>query len=108
MAHHVCLKCGSKKVDDGSNLILSILGVGLLIVSAYTLTTCFSSPFTANWEDHIPFDHTNCLPELIAFCLGLSMLFQGLYRSERIRCLKCGTVWTPPKHRVIRSSQRPS
>jgi hypothetical protein len=92
MIRLICLKCGSKRVDNGSSLLFSILGIALLMASSYLLLSCSSFPFSSNWDYFIPLEHQDCLPGLLTFCLGMSILWHGQYHSEQVRCLNCGAI----------------
>ncbi|MBX3084365.1 MAG: hypothetical protein KF716_22200 [Anaerolineae bacterium] len=97
MTRLVCLKCGSTKIDDGSSKLVSVLGFLLFLAGSYVLSSYLAIPVTVSWEEYAPIEDANCLPALLTCCFGIFMFFQGLTQSERVRCRKCGSLWTPPK-----------
>jgi hypothetical protein len=72
--------------------------LGLLLVVAGTLvllTTSFVNS-VEDWGSFVPLSHSDPLG-LIVMILGIMMTFQGMERSDRVKCRRCGTVWTPPR-----------
>ncbi len=94
MRRIMCFKCGSTRVDDGRSYL--VFGLGLcLIVAAFLSILVFSvgTP-VSDWTTYNPVEHTN--PQVAAvMSLGIFMSVKGLTRSKRVRCRKCGTIWTP-------------
>jgi hypothetical protein len=96
MKQVTCLKCGATDIDDGSLRVLTVLG--LFLIGAGTLVllmTCFAGRIE-DWGYYVPLAHADPMG-FVVLILGIMMIFQGMERSERVKCRRCGTVWTPPK-----------
>jgi DNA-directed RNA polymerase subunit RPC12/RpoP len=106
----VCFKCGSKKIDDGTTPLFVLLG-GALIAAATCVIYCATSTDVMasmemgsdalDWNTFVPATHVDC-GVIFGICLGIVMLIQGMQRTERVRCRDCGSVFTPPKPRVLK------
>jgi hypothetical protein len=95
MQRITCLKCGGTDIDDGRNRVLSVLG--LLLSGAGTLVLLITRGANVeDWGYFVPLAHADPLG-LVALIPGIMMMFQGMERSERVKCRRCNTIWTPPK-----------
>ena len=100
MNKYICLKCGSHDVDDGTNYLASFIGVCLLIIGLSILVMSGLARTEApNWLDYSPLEGQNLtmlIPIGIAICIAEIVVVDGATPSHRVRCKKCGAIWTPP------------
>src|SRR5688572_9787880 len=99
MAHLVCFKCGSKHIDNGTSRILLVLGLVLMFAGVLAFYCSSQTHTIADWTVYTSLQQDDTVG-IAVFCLGLFMHLQGAHHTERVRCLKCGSVWTPPKKRL--------
>lgn len=101
MSKYVCLKCGSRLVDDGTNHFASLIGVCLFISGLVILLfTGWGTPAVSDWLNYSPLEGQNLsliLPIVVAISLSQIVIITGMERSERVHCRHCGSVWTPPR-----------
>jgi hypothetical protein len=96
MKYSACLKCGGTDIDDGSIRVLTVLGLFLIGAGTLVLLVTCVVGCIEDWGYFVPLAHADPLG-LVVLILGTMMMFQGMERSERVKCRRCGTVWTPPK-----------
>jgi hypothetical protein len=108
MNNIVCLKCGSKHVDDGHSYVISVLGASLIVAEFIVLFGSMSNSLVpiADWTGYSTVDFMQ--PAVISILgWGTLMFIGGLHHTERVRCLNCGAVWTAPRMRVAHKRSRP-
>ena len=98
-----CFKCGSDQIDDGSSRVFVILGV-LVIIGGMIAAILSIASHSTNSEFGSVSPETTLAGFVI--CYGFMLIHQGTQRLARYTCRKCGTVFTPPKPRLI-DNQKP-
>jgi hypothetical protein len=96
MKHVTCLKCGGTDIDDGSTRVLTMLGLPLIGAGTLVLLITCLVGCIEDWGYFVPLAHADPMG-MVVLILGIMMMFQGMERSERVKCRRCGTIWTPPK-----------
>jgi hypothetical protein len=70
---------------------LLLSGAGILVLLITCLVGCIE-----DWGYFVPLTHADPLG-FIVLILGIMLMFRGMERSERVKCRRCGAIWTPPK-----------
>lgn len=100
-----CLKCGSSNIDNGRTPILAILGLSLIAAGFLAVYLSSCGQVITEWLTFDPCADQNP-GATFSIMLGVFMLFSGITRSERVRCRKCGNVFTPPHPRLSHAHTR--
>jgi len=98
MSGHVCLKCGSPNIDNGRRPLIVMLGVVLIVTAVVFMGCCYPSAPVQDWATYSP-QSSHEIAIVGPLVVGILLIFEGFKRAERVRCRRCGLVWTPPKPR---------
>ena len=107
MRAYVCFKCGSTDVDDGRRPLLSLFGLCLIVLAPCIALYLLSRQPADNWQNPAPMTTEQALCACL-MSTGIFLVFEGMERADRVRCLKCGKVWTPPQWNTQRAMKRPA
>ena len=100
MSKYIRLKCGSHLIEDGTSYFAIFVGATLFITGLSILAAIgLQSVEVSDRVYYSPMDGQNMgmiFPIVLAISIAEILIINGATRSERVRCRKCGTIWTPP------------
>ncbi len=96
MSQPICLKCSSTKIDDGRSYVVAGLGMCLSVAAFLSVVEYTPSPAVIDWTTYNSAAHGN-IQVAAVMILGIFMAVNGLTRSKRMRCRKCGASWKPAR-----------